>query len=815
MKRWIALLTFSAVCAAPAHAIATAQGWCELGNQTVAVQGYISSANTPAQRSYPGCTVTVYVTGSSGTLATLYADNNGTGLANPFTADSYGRWFFYASGGYYDVSISDGGMPTPYTFGAIDAVDTCLVGKVLSKVLVQVADVNVPNAQVMGALGTGIVKNTAGSGVQSIAVGADLPPMIGDSGSGGTRGAVPAPPAGSAAGNEFLSASGTWGPIPILIGDSGSGGTAGEAPAPPAGSAVAGKFLSADGTWAVPSGGGGSCSNCVTLNTVQTIVAAKTFTAGIAMAGSDVEFDNGHQIRFKDTSGSYQITLTWDSSNNVDVGPISGSGGSTYLWAGGYPIAAATVSSFLPNGDFTKYLGDGTHRWLSLSVGTVDVYGSGGPPNLELLNPTISQYVNITLPATVTTSYTLTLPPAPASAGNCLGTTGAGSTLYWVACAGGGGSLPVLDSTAIVEGSADNTKQMKFSVAGLTTGTTRTLTVPDANITLTGLENTQTFTGQKTFSTANVLIAGSIEIQPTTDFGPLLGDVSHRFGELYTGHVGLYNGGYYVELSTDASPSSSYNLTFPPVAASSASCLGTSGAGSSLSWVACSGGGGGSLPAIDSTSIVEGSSDSTKQMRFSVAGLTTGNTRVMTVPDSNMTLAGLENAQTFTGAKTFSNSDVVLSGVGLDLDNNKSIRFRDTVAVYRTTLTLDSSGNVDVGAITGSGNAYLWAGGYSIAAATLSSFIPAGDFTKNLGDGTHRWLSLSTGNIDIYGNGGPPNLELLNPTSGQYVDITLPATVTTGYTLTLPAGPAPSGSQYCLGIASGGGGTLTWVQCTP
>jgi hypothetical protein len=43
---------------------------------------------------------------------------------------------------------------------------------------------------------------------------------------------------------------------PILVGDTGSGGTAGLAPAPPAGSAAAGKFLKADGTFAVPSGSG-------------------------------------------------------------------------------------------------------------------------------------------------------------------------------------------------------------------------------------------------------------------------------------------------------------------------------------------------------------------------------------------------------------------------------------------------------------------------------------------------------------------------------------------------------------------------------
>lgn len=41
-----------------------------------------------------------------------------------------------------------------------------------------------------------------------------------------------------------------------MVGDSGSGGTKGLAPAPAAGDAAAGKFLKADGTWAVPSSGG-------------------------------------------------------------------------------------------------------------------------------------------------------------------------------------------------------------------------------------------------------------------------------------------------------------------------------------------------------------------------------------------------------------------------------------------------------------------------------------------------------------------------------------------------------------------------------
>lgn len=44
--------------------------------------------------------------------------------------------------------------------------------------------------------------------------------------------------------------------VAVVVGDSGSGGTAGLVPAPGAGDAAAGKFLKADGTFAIPSGSG-------------------------------------------------------------------------------------------------------------------------------------------------------------------------------------------------------------------------------------------------------------------------------------------------------------------------------------------------------------------------------------------------------------------------------------------------------------------------------------------------------------------------------------------------------------------------------
>lgn len=49
-------------------------------------------------------------------------------------------------------------------------------------------------------------------------------------------------------------------------------------------------------------------------------------------------------------------------------------------------------------------------------------------------------------------------------------------------------------------------------------------------------------------------------------------------------------------------------------------------------------------PFVDTTSIVKGSGDSSKQMRIEVDGLTTGTVRVLTMPDTNVTLfaAGTE-----------------------------------------------------------------------------------------------------------------------------------------------------------------------------
>ena len=120
MKRFLAAVTVlvaALLFAAPASARNRAYGFCEEG-ATVVVSSGIQGV-PDVQASYPACTVTVYLTGTL-TPATLFSDNSGTPLANPFTASSStGYWFFYADDGRYDVVLSGAGFPSPFTFADV------------------------------------------------------------------------------------------------------------------------------------------------------------------------------------------------------------------------------------------------------------------------------------------------------------------------------------------------------------------------------------------------------------------------------------------------------------------------------------------------------------------------------------------------------------------------------------------------------------------------------------------------------------------------------------------------------------------------
>lgn len=93
--------------------------------------------------------------------------------------------------------------------------------------------------------------------------------------------------------------------------------------------------------------------------------------------------------------------------------------------------------------------------------------------------------------AAVAGTYTLTLPEAVGAAGTALTDVAGDGVLSWAA-GGGGSTLPIADTTAVVKGSVDDTKLLRFEVDGFTTATTRVLTAPNFDGTIATLSGTET-----------------------------------------------------------------------------------------------------------------------------------------------------------------------------------------------------------------------------------------------------------------------------------------------------------------------------------
>jgi len=198
-------------------------------------------------------------------------------------------------------------------------------------------------------------------------------------------------------------------------------------------------------------------------------------------------------------------------------------------------------------------------------------------------------------------------------------------------------SPPFSDATALVKGSIDATKLLRFEIDGFTAGATRVITPPDSNITLAGINLAnawadgvkQTFNPDGTNAGINV---GSNAVDPSA---PSNGDLWYQ---------------------------------------STANALRARINGATVDLGA---GGGASPPFDDGTAIIKGSADATKLLRIEVDGFTAATTRVATPPNQNFTMAGLEVQQTFTQRQTITppvnTSSLVVSGYSLTGANNQPL----------------------------------------------------------------------------------------------------------------------------------------------
>lgn len=227
-----------------------------------------------------------------------------------------------------------------------------------------------------------------------------------------------------------------------------------------------------------------------------------TAPAEITVAGSPVT-----------TSGTLALTWAAAAQNTIFAGPSSGGAGT--------PLFRALASSDLPS----------TITGLS-SVSSTNFVGA--------LTGNVTGNVSGTSGSTTGNAATATALAANGtncSAGNYpLGVDASGNVENCTA-AGGGASLPATDTTALVEGSGDATKEFRVEIDGIATGTTVVMTPPATSFTAARTDAAQSFTGTQTIAGGNLILPS------TLGAGVFFGaDTLSRWGWRSTGVLTAYGG---------------------------------------------------------------------------------------------------------------------------------------------------------------------------------------------------------------------------------------------------------------------------------
>lgn len=162
----------------------------------------------------------------------------------------------------------------------------------------------------------------------------------------------------------------------------------------------------------------------------------------------------------------------------------------------------------------------------------------------------------------------------------------------------------LVDNSTFVINNADSTKKITFDVSAITTATTRTIAFPDANTTILGADSTQNVSNKSLIDSSTKII-NQVDLTKAAKF-----DTS----QITTG--------------------TTQTFTFPDAAITLA------GRSNSETFQ--------NKSLESATTFITDNVDATKKLQFNVAGITTGTTRTVTLPDANFTAVGTTTSQTIT-----------------------------------------------------------------------------------------------------------------------------------------------------------------------
>jgi hypothetical protein len=226
-------------------------------------------------------------------------------------------------------------------------------------------------------------------------------------------------------------------------------------------------------------------------------------------------------------------------------------------------------------------------------------------------------------------------------------------------------SLTVPDNTFTIQDNSDATKQLQFQASGIATATTRTLTAPDANTTIAGTDATQTLTN-KTIALGSNTVSGT-----TAQFNTALSD--NDFATL-AGAETLTNKTIALGSNTVSGTTAQFNTALSDndfaTLAGTETLTNKTLTSPTINTP--------TLVVNDASLSIRDNADGTKIAQFQSSGITTGTTRTFTFPDANTTLVGTDATQTLTN-KTITSPTITVRDNVFTLqdqgDNTKQAQF--------------------------------------------------------------------------------------------------------------------------------------------